>query len=74
MVSVSYDQESHALYFRLAKSNKKTAKTIPLGIDSFLDLVKNGKIIGFEILFARSMPQEAKEAILRSKPTIELLQ
>ncbi|MBI1829399.1 MAG: DUF2283 domain-containing protein [Thaumarchaeota archaeon] len=74
MASISYDQESNALYFRLAKSSKKTAKTIPLGNDRFLDLDKNGKIIGFEILFARSIPQEAKEAILRSKSTIELLQ
>ena len=74
MASISYDRESNALYFRIAKSGTKTAKTIPLGNDRFMDLDKNGKIIGFEVLFARPFPQEAKEAILRSKSTIELLQ
>ncbi|MDE1765183.1 MAG: DUF2283 domain-containing protein [Thaumarchaeota archaeon] len=74
MASIRYDLESNALYFKIAKSGRKTAKTIRLGNDRFMDLDKNGKITGFEVLFSNSMPQEAKEATLRSKSTIELLQ
>ena len=44
MASISYDLESNALYFRIAKSGRKTAKTIPLGNDRFMDLDKNGKM------------------------------
>jgi len=33
-----------------------------------------GHVIGFEILFPKSMPKEAAKAIIYSKDTIELVQ
>lgn len=73
MVSVRYDKEANALYFKLS-ANAKVAKTISLGKDRFMDVDKSGKTIGFEILFPKEMSQEAIKAISKSKSVIEVLQ
>ena len=73
MVSVSYDREANALYFKIAKAKTPIAKTISLGKDRFMDIDKSGKTIGIEILFPTAMPDEAITAIMKSKPMIEIL-
>jgi uncharacterized protein YuzE len=45
-----------------------------LGEDRFVDLDDKGHVVGFEILFPKSMPKEASKAIIRSKDMIELMQ
>ena len=74
MVSVSYDKEANALYFKIAKTKTPIAKTISLGKDRFMDVDKSGKTIGIEILFPTAMPDEAIKAMMKSKPMIEILQ
>lgn len=73
MVSVRFDKEANALYFKL-RVNAKVEKTISLGKDRFMDVDKSGKTIGFEILFPKEIPQEAIRAISKSKSVIEILQ
>ncbi len=64
MVSVRYDAEAKALYFQMTKG--KVAETISLGKDQFLDVSKNGKIIGLEVLLPNKIPIEAKKIILNA--------
>ena len=64
MVSVRYDVEAKALYFQITKG--KVAKTVSLGKDQFLDVSKNGKIIGLEVLLLNKIPIEAKKIILNA--------
>ena len=73
MVSVSYDREANAFYFRIAKQKTKITKTISLGKDRFMDVDKSGKTIGFEILLPKSIPNEAIRAIMKSE-TIKVSQ
>jgi len=72
LVSVSFDKESGAMYFRLGKG--KITKTIPLGKDRFIDVDESGKMIGVEVLLPKTMPKEVSEVISRSRDVIELLQ
>ncbi len=72
MVSVSFDKESGAMYFRLSKG--KITKTISLGKDRFIDVNESGKMIGVEVLLPKTMPKEVNEVISRSSDVIELLQ
>jgi uncharacterized protein YuzE len=62
MVSVSYDPEAKALYIQI--SHQRVAKTIPLGQGNYMDISESGKAIGLEIIFPRSTPQEAIDAIM----------
>jgi len=74
MASIKYDKEANVLYVRVATNKKHIKETISLGVDRFVDLDDKGHVIGFEILFPKSMPKEAAKAIIRSKDTIELVQ
>ncbi len=74
MASVKYDKEANALYVRVTPSKKHVKETISLGEDRFVDLDDKGHVLGFEILFPKSMPKEAAKAIIRSKDKIELVQ
>lgn len=74
MVSVSYDRDANALYFKISKTKTPIAKTISLGKDRFMDIDKSGKTIGIEILFPTTIPDEAIKAMIKSKPAIEILQ
>lgn len=74
MASIKYDKEANALYVRVAPNKKHIKETISLGEDRFVDLDDKGHVIGFEILFPKSMPKEAAKAIISSKDTIELVQ
>ena len=74
MASVKYDKEANALYVRVAPSKKHIKETISLGEDRFVDLDDKGHVVGFEILFPKSMPKEVAKAISRSKDMIELMQ
>ncbi len=74
MALVKYDKEANALYVKVTQSKKRVKETISLGKDSFVDLDNKGHVVGFEILFPKSMPKEAAKAIVRSKNIIELTQ
>jgi uncharacterized protein YuzE len=68
MASVTFDREAKALYVKVRKG--KPVKTIPMGEGAFMDISKDGKAIGLEIVFPESTPQEALDAIIgTSKPT-----
>lgn len=73
MASVKYDKEANALYVRVAPSKKYIKETISLGEESFVDLDDKGHVVGFEILFPKSIPKEASKSIIRSKDMIELM-
>ncbi len=65
MDSVEYDKEANAFYFRL--SNNKVVKTIPYGNDKFIDIDKDGKIVGMEVLNnAKLAPMEFNEVVRRT--------
>ncbi|NHH97643.1 hypothetical protein DYY66_2200 [Candidatus Nitrosotalea sp. FS] len=74
MASIKYDKEANVLYVSVAPNKKYIKETISLGEDRFVDLDDKGHVIGFEILFPKSMPKEAAKTIIRSKDTIELVQ
>ena len=70
MVLVRYDNQTKVAYFCISEDSK-VSKTIPLGKDRFLDIDENGRAVGFEVLFPQSMPEEAINAIIKSKPEIQ---
>jgi uncharacterized protein YuzE len=73
MVLVSYDPEGKTLYLKL--NEYCVAKTIPLGEGKYLDVAESGKAVGLEIIFPKSMPEEAINAIMGLKEDeIKLLQ
>ena len=72
MVSVMYDREANAMYVKV-DDKKKIKKTISLGEDRFMDVDESGHVIGIEVLLPKEIPQEAQEALFRSKDKIELL-
>ena len=68
MASVTFDREAKALYVKVRKG--KPVKTIPMGEGAFMDISKDGKAIGLEIVFPESTPQEDLDAIIgTSKPS-----
>jgi uncharacterized protein YuzE len=73
MASVKYDKEANALYIKTENKNK-VKETISLGEDRFVDVDEKGHVVGFEILFPKSMPKEAVDAIIRSKKELEITQ
>lgn len=53
---MSYDKEADAAYIYLAEVKAKSVKkTVPLSESIMVDLDKNGKILGIEILGASKM-------------------
>ena len=74
MASITFDREANAMYVRVNNEKKKIKETISLGEDRFMDVDENGQIIGIEVLLPKTMPEEAKKAILRSKDIVELVQ
>jgi uncharacterized protein YuzE len=73
MVSVSYDPEAKTLYLKL--TDYRVAKTIPVGEGKYLDVAESGKAVGLEIIFPKSIPEEAINAIIGLKEEqIKLLQ
>jgi len=64
MVSVRYDDEAKALYFHMTQG--RVTKTLSLGKDQFLDVDKNGKMVGLEVLLPNKIPIEAKKIILNT--------
>jgi uncharacterized protein YuzE len=70
MVLVTFDREAKALYIKVRSG--KVAKTIPMWDGAFMDVSKDGKAIGVEIVFAESTPQEAINAIIESSKSAEV--
>lgn len=63
MVSVTYDPSALSVYIDL-ENGLEIAKTIPMGEGRYADLAEDGKLIGLEIVFAKSTPVEMLHAIL----------
>jgi len=59
---VTFDREAMALYVKVSKG--RPAKTIPMGKGFFMDVSKDGRALGLEIVFPESTPQEAIDAII----------
>lgn len=52
----------------------KVAKTIPMGEGKYIDVTENNDPIGLEIIFPRSVPKEAVDAIVnRGSSKIKVL-
>jgi uncharacterized protein YuzE len=71
MASVTFDREAKALYVKVSKG--KPVKTIPMGEGAFMDISKDGKAIGLEIVFPESTPQEALDAIIGMSKSTQLV-
>jgi uncharacterized protein YuzE len=73
MVSVSYDPEGKTLYLKF--TDYRVAKTIPIGEGKYMDVAESGKAVGLEIIFPKSILEEAINAIIGLKEEqIRLLQ
>ena len=73
MVLVTYNPEGKTLYLKL--NDYRVTKTIPLGKGQYLDVAQSGKAVGLEIIFPKSIPEEAVNAIIGLKEEqIKLLQ
>jgi uncharacterized protein YuzE len=70
MALVTFDREAKALYVKVGRG--KPVKTIPMGEGAFMDVSKDGKAIGLEIVFPESTPQEALDAIIGTSKSIQL--
>lgn len=66
MDSIQYDNKANAFYFRI--SHNKVVKTILSGNDKFIDIDKDGKIVGIEVLNnAKIAPIEFDEVVRRTE-------
>jgi uncharacterized protein YuzE len=72
VVSVTYDPSAKSLYINLDKG-VKIAKTIPLGEGKYMDVSEDGSALGLEIVFAQSTPEEALQAIIKTKEPVKVL-
>lgn len=66
MVSITFDPEVKALYVRILEG-KRIAKTIPVREGWFMDLTETGECVGLEVIFPKSTPQKAIDAIINAK-------
>lgn len=65
MDSIEYDKEANAFYFRI--SANKVIKTIPCGNDKFIDIDKDGQIVGIEVINnSKTTPIEFNEVVRRT--------
>jgi uncharacterized protein YuzE len=71
MASVTYDPDAKALYVKVEEG--ESVNSIPLGQGTYVDVSQDGKIIGLEIIFPRSTPQEAIDAIIDADKSTNLL-
>jgi len=65
MDSIEYDKDANAFYVRL--STNKVTKTIPYGSDNFIDVDKDGKIVGIEVLNTGKIPMVVGEIVRRTE-------
>jgi uncharacterized protein YuzE len=66
MASVSFDPKAKTLYVKI--NNLRPAKTIPIGDgQQYMDISEVGKAVGLEIIFSKSIPKEAVDAIIELK-------
>lgn len=74
MVSLTFDPVVKALHVRMMEG-EPIDDTVPIGEGKYMYISATGKIIGLEVTFPSSTPQEAIDAIINSEQigTIELL-
>jgi uncharacterized protein YuzE len=61
LASLKYDKMAKALYIQLRKG--KVAETEPLNDSVFVDLDKEGRLIGIEVVLPKDLPQEIASRI-----------
>jgi uncharacterized protein YuzE len=61
---LEFDNRINALYLRLKKG--KVSSTEPLADNMAIDLDKNGKVLGLELLLPQEIKEEIKAQIMRS--------
>ncbi len=64
MVSLEFDNEANALYLKLGKG--KISSTEPLADNMIVDLDKNGKVLGLELLLPSKIREEMKAQIAKA--------
>jgi len=64
MVSLEFDNEANALYLKLGKG--KVSSTEPLADNMIVDLDKNGKVLGLELLLPSKIREEMKAQIAKA--------
>ena len=64
MVSLEFDDKVNALYLRLGKG--KVSSTEPLADNMALDLDKDGKVLGLELLLPPKIKAEVKAQIAKA--------
>ncbi len=64
LASLEFDNRINGLYLRLKKG--KVSSTEPLADNMAIDLDKNGKVLGLELLLPQEIKEEIKAQIMRS--------
>jgi uncharacterized protein YuzE len=64
MVSLEFDDKVNALYLRLSKG--KVSSTESLADNVAVDLDKNGKVLGLELLLPRKIKEEVRMQIAKA--------
>jgi len=64
MASLEFDDEVNALYVRLRKG--KVSSTEPLADNMAMDLDKDGKVLGLELLLPQKIKKEIKAQIKKA--------
>ncbi len=64
LASLEFDNRINALYLRLKKG--KVSSTEPLADNMAIDLDKDGKVLGLELLLPQEIKEEIKAQIMRS--------
>ncbi len=64
MVSLEFDEKVNALYLRLGKG--KVSSTEPLADNMLVDLDKDGKVLGLELLLPHKIKDEVRAQIAKA--------
>lgn len=64
MVSLEFDDKTNAIYVRLGKG--KVSSTEPLAYNMVVDLDKDGKVLGLELLLPRDIKEEVRVQIAKA--------
>ena len=64
MASLEFDGKINALYLRLRKG--RVSSTEPLADNMAVDLDKNGKVLGLELILPKEIREEVKAQIIKA--------
>lgn len=64
MASLEFDSKINALYLRLRKG--RVSSTEPLADNMAVDLDKDGKVLGLELILPKEIREEVKAQIIKA--------